>query len=298
MPTIGARLKNDGTLQTAGELDEYNAEPNQHRITVDNIFAEEFDEVSLDDATPSGGSLLFNGTSQQLLLSGSADFQFGTNDFTIEGWFYTRDTGYQRLWCFPDGDNVEILNTTLYYWNGTTIPNSGINTVRPWSWFHVALVKLDGEVTVYYNGTAVITDSSPFNSTTSRPLAICGELPAANIEGEQDNPSVQDGWFNGYMTNFRIRKGTAAYTADFNISYSPLTAESNTKLLLTVANKAGMITDTSGTSKTVSNVGGAVYDGSSPLSTAGNGVMKQLKTGTLQVTNEFDEYIGGAASII
>jgi hypothetical protein len=297
MPTIGARLKNDGTLQTAGELDEYNAAPNQHRITVDNIFAEEFDEVSLDDATPSGGSLLFNGTSQQLLLSGSADFQFGTNDFTIEGWFYVRSGAYQRLWCFPDGDNVEIYGTTLYYWDGTTIANSGINTVRPWAWFHVALVKLDGEVTVYYNGTAVITDSSPFNSTTSRPLAICGELPAANIEGYLEEPLEQDGWLDGYMTNFRIRKGTAAYTDDFNISYSPLTAESNTKLLLTVANKAGMITDTSGTSKTVSNVGGAVYDGSSPLSTAGNGVMKQLKTGTLQVTNEFDEYIGGAGSI-
>lgn len=295
MPTIGARLKNDGTLQTAGELDEYNA--TKHSVTVDNIFAIEFDEVSLDDATPSGGSLLFNGTSQNLLLSGAADFSFGTNDFTVEGWFYTTSSSYQRLWCFPDGDNVEILNTTLYYWNGTTIANSGINTVRPWSWFHVALVKLDGEVTVYYNGTAVITDSSPYNSTTSRPLAICGELPAGDIEGQGDNPSATDGWFNGYMTNFRIIKGTAAYTADFNISYSPLTAESGTKLLLTVANKAGAIADISGTSKTVTNVGGAVYDGSSPLSTASNGVMKQLKTGTLQVTNEFDEYIGGAASI-
>ena len=294
MPTIGARLKHDGTLQTAGELDEYNA--TKHSVTVDNIFALEFDEISLDTAAPSGGSLVFNGTSQKLLLSGAADFSFGTNDFTIEGWFYTTSELYQRLWCFPDGDNVEIMGTNIYYWNGGgTIAQAGTGTLRLWSWFHIALVKLDGEVTVYYNGTAVITDSSPFPSTTSRPLAICGELPT-DVEGHQDLTGA-DGWFKGYMTNFRIRKGTAAYTADFNISYSPLTAEPNTKLLLTVANKAGMITDTSGTSKTVSNVGGAVYDGSSPLSTAGNGVMKQLKTGTLQVTNEFDEYIGGAASI-
>jgi hypothetical protein len=298
MPTIGARLKNDGTLLTAGELDEYNATPNQHRITVDNIFAEEFDEVSLDDATPSGGSVLFNGTNQKLLLSGAADFSFGTNDFTIEGWFYTRDTAYQRLWCFPDGDNVEIMGTNIYYWNGSLpIAQAGSGTLRLWSWFHIALVKLDGEVTVYYNGTAVITDSAPYNSTTSRPLAICGEL-ASDVEGQGDNPTGADGWFNGYMTNFRIVKGTALYTDDFNISYSPLTPDANTKLLLTVVDKAGVIADTSGTSKTVSNVGGAVYDGSSPLSTAGNGVMKQLKTGTLQVTNEFDEYIGGAASII
>lgn len=296
MPTIGARLKHDGTLQTAGELDEYNA--TKHSVTVDNIFALEFDETSLDDATPSGGSLEFNGSSQQLLLSGAADFSFGTNDFTVEGWFYTRNTGYQRLWCFPDGDNVEIMNTNIYYWNGTTVSQAGLGTLRLWSWFHIALVRLDGVATVYYNGKAVITQSSTLDSSSSRPLAICGELPSGDIDSSTfDNPSAQDGWFNGFMTNFRIRKGTAAYTADFNISYAPLTAASNTKLLLTVANKAGMITDTSGTSKTVTNVGGAVYGGSSPLSTAGNGVMKQLKTGTLQVTNEFDEYIGGAGSI-
>lgn len=296
MPTIGARLKHDGTLLTAGELDEYNA--TKHSVTVDNIFALEFDEVSLDDATPSGGSILFDGSTQKLLLSGSADFSFGTNDFTIEGWFYTRDNvGYQRLWCFPDGDNVEIMGGNLYYWNSLTIAQAGAGTVRPWSWFHVALVKSSGQVTVYYNGTAAITDSGPYNSTTSRPLAICGELLSNDIEGQGDNPSTSDGWFNGYMTNFRIVKGTALYTSNFNISYSPLTPESNTKLLLTVADKAGMISDTSGTSKTVTNYGGALYDGTSPLSTANNGVMKQLKNGTLRVTNEFDEYIGGAVSI-
>jgi hypothetical protein len=296
MPTIGARLKNDGTLLTAGELDEHNATLNQHSITVDNIFAYEFDEVSLDTATPSGGSILFNGTNQKLLLSGSADFQFGTNDFTIEGWFYTRNAvAYQRLWCFSNGDNVEIYNGDLYYWNGDEITSAGAGTVRPWAWFHVALVKSDGEVTVYYNGTTVITDVAPFPSNTSRPLAICGEL-ASDVTGEQATTGA-DGWFNGYMTNFRIVKGTALYTANFNISYSPLTADANTKLLLTVVDKAGVIADTSGTSKTVTNVGGALYDGTSPLSTANNGVMKQLKNGTLRVTNEFDEYIGGAGSI-
>jgi hypothetical protein len=297
MPTIGARLKNDGTLLTAGELDEYTA--TKHSITVDNIFAIEFDEVSLDTATPSGGSILFNGTNQKLLLSGSADFQFGTNNFTIEGWFYTKSTDYQRLWCFLDGDNVEIMGTNIYYWNGDVVAQAGSGTLRLWSWFHIALVKLDGAVTVYYNGTAVITDSTPFNSTTSRPLAICGELATDVDEVDPSGgPEVgPDGWLNGYMTNFRILKGTALYTDDFNISYSPLTAISNTKLLLTVVDKAGVIADISGTSKTVTNFGGALYDGTSPLSTANNGVMKQLKNGTLRVTNEFDEYIGGAGSI-
>jgi hypothetical protein len=293
MPTIGARLKHDGTLITAGELDEYNA--TKHSITAANIFALELDEVSLDGLLPSGGSLLFNGTSQKLLLSGAADFSFGSGDFTVEGWFYTKGSSYQRLWCFPDGDNVEIMGTTVYYWNGTTIANSGSGAIRPWAWFHIALVKHSGAVTVYLNGTTVITDNSPYNSSASRPLAIAGEL-ASDVEGQGDVVGA-DGWLNGYMTNFRIVKGTAVYTSNFSISYEPLTAVSNTKLLLTVVDKSGMIADTSGTSKTVTNVGGVLYDGTSPLATAYNGVMKQLKNGTLRVTNEFDEYNGGAGSI-
>lgn len=286
--TIGARLINDGTLITAGSFDETAALPNKHRITVDTIFADEFDEVTTPTGYHSGGSVELNGTSQRINVAGSGDFQFGTGDFTVEGWFFLRSSDYTRLWCFPDGDNLEVNGSSLYYWNGGgSITTSGTNVIPQFQWFHVALVKDAGKVTVYVNGTEKITDMNPFNSTSSRPFSIGGEVNT-DVTGQTATTGA-DGWLNGYFANIRVVKGTAVYTANFSTPIAPFSAVTNTKLLLLVANQATLLTDSSGTGKAVSNVGSATFSATTPLSTVYNGAMKQLKSGTLQVANEFDE---------
>jgi len=311
MATVGARLKNDGTLLTAGSFDEYGVDgsvPLGHKVTVDHIFADEFDEVTLPGGQPSGGSVKLDGTSQYLSVVGSGDFQFGSAAFTIEGWFFVTSTSYQRLWSFPDGDNVEILGSTLYYWNGVNAPvGSGSNVVPQNQWFHVALVKTDStHVKVYVNGTSVITDSSPYTSVTSRALAIGGEVNAS-VTGQSGSAGVTDGFLTGNVTNFRVVKGLAVYTVNFSTPIKPFSAtqsssvniaaipSSATVLLLTMADTGALTTDTSGSSKSVTNVGGATYDALTPLSTNYNGKMKQRKSGSLLVANEFDEYTGISA---
>lgn len=286
--TIGARLINDGTLITAGSFDETAALPNKHRITADTIFADELDEVTTPTGYHSGGSIALNGSNQRINVAGSGDFQFGTGDFTVEGWFFLKSVGYTRLWCFPDGDNLEINGTSLYYWNGGgNIVTSGTGIIPQYQWFHVALVKSAGVVNVYVNGTSRITDNNPFNSTSSRPFSIGGEVNT-DVTGEGAVVGA-DGWLDGYVANVRVIKGTALYTTTFSTPIAPFSAVTNTKLLLLVANQANLLTDSSGTNKTVTNVGGATFSATTPLSTVYNGAMKQLKSGTLQVANEFDE---------
>lgn len=302
--TIGARLKNDGTLLTAGDFDE--TSQSTHSITVDHIFADEFDEVTLPEGQPSGGSIkLVASSSQYLTVPGSGDFQFGTNPFTVEGWFYTTSNSYQRLWCFPDGDNVEMLGSTLYYWNGSGSPiGSGQNTVPQYQWFHVALVRYSAvSAKVFINGKSVITDSTPFNSVSSRALAIGGEI-VSGVTGQQANANANDGYFDGYITNFRVVKGIAVYTNDFSTPIAPFSATQDasvnivaitgaeTKLLLNVANSGSLLTDSSGTNKSLTNVGGATFDGITPLSVNYNGAMKQRSSGQLLVKLEFDEQTG------
>ena len=310
MATIGARLKNDGTLLTAGndpmEFDDGLDEVSQstHSVTVSQIFANEFDEITLSAGQPSGGSILLNGTTSYLTVAGSGDFQFGNNPFTIEGWFYATANTYQRLWCFPNGDNVEMLGSALYYWNGVSAPiSSGSNVIPQNQWFHVALVKTSAsEAKVYVNGVSVIVDNAPYNSTTSRALVIGGE-GASDITG-QGSASGADGFFTGNITNFRVVKGVAVYTGNFSTPYSPLGATqlssvnvsaitgSATVLLLKVINAGALTTDDSGTSKAVTNVGVASFSALTPLSSTYNGKMKQRKSGQLLVANEFDEYTG------
>ncbi len=313
MATIGARLKSDGTLQTVGSFDEYGngEDPIVHKVTPTNIFAEELDEITLPSKAPSGGSVSLNGTSQYLSLSGSGDFQFGTGDFTVEAWFYSTSTSYQRLWCFPDGDNVELINNQIYYWKGSGAPiGSGAYSFNMNTWNHIALVKKttvgvnDGNpvATVYINGRAKIVDNSPYNSASSRALAIGGEIDLS-VGGQSPTLETRDGYFAGFITQFRIVKGVAVYTGNFSTPRNPLTkiqdagintsaiSGSSTKLLLTFVNSDGLLTDSSDSAQSVTNVGTATWYAQTPSSTTYNGAMKQFKTGELMVENEFDEVL-------
>lgn len=287
--TIGARLLNDGTLYTVGTYDEVRPDgqnsPNTHRITKEHIYADELDEVILTTNPSSGGSILLNGTDQRIDVTGSSDFMFGTQDFTIEGWFLLSSSSYTRLWCFPDGDNVEVNSGTMYYWNGGgSVISAGSGSAPQGAWFHVALVKYNNVAKVYLNGVAVITDNSPYNSISSRPLSIGGEVGSLS---EPNSATV--GWLNGNVTNFRIVKGRAVYTSNFSTAYNPLTLIPNTVLLLNVADSGNLLTDGSGTSKTVTNIGNATYSALTPLTTYFNGAMKQLKNGALLLANELVE---------
>lgn len=291
---IGARLTTDGTLYAYvpttidDGFDETGTTKTGHAITKTNVFADEFDEVTIQDHTASGGSIALDGSTQRLEITGSGDFQFGIHDFTIEGWFYLTSaaSAYTRLWCFPDGDNVEVHNNTMYYWNGGgSVISAGTGTAPNNAWFHVALVKHAGVATVYLNGTSVITDNSPFNSQSSRPLSIGGEIGSL---GSGDNPSTT-GWLQGKLTNFRVVKSIAVYTSDFSTPYTPFSDTQETVLLLRAVDAMHLVTDSSPKGKTVTNIGGATFDTGTPLSTVYNGAMKQLKNGTLRVANEINE---------
>jgi hypothetical protein len=284
--TIGARLTSDGTLYTVGELDDTGSTESGHKITKETIFAEELDEFTLNNNSISGGSIQLNGSSQRIDITGSSDFIFGTSDFTIEGWFYLTSSSYTRLWCFPNGDNVEASSGSLYYWNGgANMLSGGGGTAPQNAWFHVALVKHNNVVNVYLNGTSVITDNNPYNSVASRPLAIGGEV--ANL-GANDDPATI-GWLTGNFTNFRIVKGSAVYTSNFSTAYNPLGTIPNTVLLLNVTSSGNLLTDGSGRNHSVTNIGSATYSALTPLSTYFNGAMKQLKNGALLLANELDE---------
>lgn len=275
--TIGARLVNDGTLITAGEFDE--TLQTTHSIKATGVFAEEFDEVTLPAGLPSGGSIQFNGTTQYLTVLGDIDFGFGTDDFTIEGWFFLRSTAHMRLWYFPGGDTLEVNDGVLYYWDGTDqdgVQTSGPSAIPQQQWFHIALEKHNGTVDVYINGQSHITDYTPYSGINSRAMAIGADLDGANK-------------LDGYVTNIRVVKGIAVYRGEFNMPIESLSDTQNTVLLLKVANQTDMLLDSSSTNKQITNNGNAPFNSITPLTTTYNGAMKQLKSGTLQVAKIIDE---------
>ena len=102
----------------------------------------------------------------------------------------------------------------------------------------MALVRSGTTLTLYQNGVSVgsATNSTNFNSTA--PLGIGATATAPGGGGVGSFPIV------GYLSGLRIVKGTAVYTANFTPPTAPLTAITNTSLLLNYTN-AGIFDATS-----------------------------------------------------
>lgn len=185
-----------------------------------------------------GGSVRLNGTSDYLTVANSSSIQLGANDFTIEFWAYffsfstspqvintgtnnTTNLSYAIV-ASSGGALSYFLSSSGSAWNISS--GVSIGTARTNSWNHVALVRNGTTVTPYLNGVAgtTTTTSATLFAFTSTPTVGCLATPA--------------NFTSGYLYNLRIVNGTAVYTANFTPPTAPLTAITNTQLLLNGTN--------------------------------------------------------------
>ena len=207
-------------------------------------------------ALPStGGSFNLNGTSQYLSVASSSAFAFGTADYTIEGWFYTTSNS-GRLWFFgTNTDNVDLNgNGGIFYWNDGQYQSATNTVINLNTWQHIALVRASGTITLYVDGVSVMSQSGiGYDSSSNRTLEI-------GYSSSQGN-----GYFNGRISNFRIVKGTAVYTANFTPATQPLYPITNTVLCIRPQNSGTLLTDYSAAPLTVTNNGTVTYNAATPF---------------------------------
>jgi hypothetical protein len=148
-------------------------------------------------------------------------------DFTWEFWLYPNSvTGSAHI--LADGaPNMTIQfdstngNQIIVFDGATRL----IGAVATNVWTHFALVRSGTTVQAYFNGTAA--GSSWTNSSTTIFNLSSGFVAA---RGTPSN------YYTGYISNLRVVKGTAVYTANFTPPTTPLTAITNTSLLLNFTN--------------------------------------------------------------
>jgi hypothetical protein len=197
-----------------------------------DVSVEKFSPFSLLPATiPQSYSGYFDGTGDFLSLTGTSAIQFGSDNFTIECWVYTGSSGQQAIYADRSGANFTgmVLSLNNYHvsllmssqaatWNINTYSTVTGTQISQNTWTHVAVVRSGTNINVYTNGTLNYTRTltgSLAQSSTVRIASDAGDTPV----------------FNGYISNFRMVKGTAVYTANFTPPTSPLTAIANTSLL-------------------------------------------------------------------
>jgi len=185
----------------------------------------------------------FDGNGDYLSTPANTAFSFGTGDFTIECWINTSvgglapGPGYSRS-IMSMGDLVFYLRVSQYHGgtngalrvSGLTPIDGSTVTLTDGFWHHIAVVRQSSVVRYWIDGVYQ-TEASGSTVTTN---FTNNNL---NVIGAQSNPV--EGWFNGYISNVRVVKGTAVYigTANFVPSTSPLTAVSGTSLLTCQSNR-------------------------------------------------------------
>ena len=191
--------------------------------------------------TPYGAnwSNYFDGSGDYLSTPSSSGFDFGTGDFTVEAWINTNiltgEKGFIQTSATAGGLQTSYTNGVIavvaagagsYTINvnigGTNV--AGSIPVTTETWYHVAFTRSSGVVRSFING-----------ALSGGPTTI-----TANLNGTY---ACVGGYYNGsylwsgYISNLRVVKGTAVYTAAFTPSTTPLTAISGTSLLTCADNR-------------------------------------------------------------
>jgi hypothetical protein len=185
-----------------------------------------------------GASAYFDGNGDYLKnTNNNTDLQFGTGDLTVEFWLYLNQIGVVQ-YPFdtrqaPNGDGggiqVAILsnNTMWVDMDGAGITLQTSLTLKANEWTHVALTRASGTWRFFFNGVLNSGTGSDSGNITGGYLSIGTSATRNTADGDDK--------IKGYMSDVRAVKGTAVYTSAFTPPTAPLTAITNTKLLLNMA---------------------------------------------------------------
>ena len=205
---------------------------NGHSITVyGNTKTQPFAPYDAQEYTAAdhGGSLSFDGSGDSLSAAASTSLGLGTGDFTVE-WWVNFDTisnyPYQIDMRSADNDTPLALYTNtgsgnvLGVYVSAAVIATGTNAFKPGIWTHYAVCKTGGYLKGYFNG------KEDFSITCTRDYGTSEAIRIGAVYGNNNY------YVDGNISDVRIVKGTAVYTSAFTPPTTPLTAITNTSLLL------------------------------------------------------------------
>ena len=198
------------------------------------------------DPAVNGGSASFGGNASGdgLTVADSSDFELGSGDFTL------------AMWVYPNNINVNDSNTVAAFMLHSTY--SGVGPALGWSMFWQSDSNVTNSFRFMVNGTGRIYDAegllgrqwtylTAVRTGNTLKLFINGVQKVSTSFADFNNSTTSltigcsPNWqsdvykFNGKMSDVFICKGTAVYTSAFTPPTAPLTAITNTKLLLNMA---------------------------------------------------------------
>jgi len=180
------------------------------------------------------GSLSFNGSSNVVYVESNTAFEFGTGDFTVEGWYYFNSIGpdlglvlvgngadvgvpaysawWMRYYSGAGGPYLSWFRTDLVTEDSYIFPT----TLNTGQWYHIACTRSGTDLRFFVDGTqigAAQTCVTNYSLINSDPLQTGRAWTGNGLT-----------YLDGYASNIRVVKGIAVYTSDFVPSSNPLTS--------------------------------------------------------------------------
>lgn len=269
------------------------------------------------NGNPTQGSLSPYGSLWSNYFDGNGDFlksptntalAFNSVDYTAEAWVYLNMSTYTSFDAGGRGIVSDFLaNTTNGRWilyvdtggklagaeqgvGGTsTVTITDSQNMPLQQWVHVAICKSGTTLYLFKNGTLVGTATSAVRTTFGGSINV----------GQSTVDTNYRAYFQGFISNVRLIKGTALYTSNFTPSTSPLTAVSGTSLLTCQSNR---FIDNSANNFTITRNGDVQVTKESPFlptaaystSTIGGSGYFDGSTDWLEITNNTALQLGSS----
>lgn len=179
-------------------------------------------QISTSTVKFGSGSVSLDGSGDYINASDPTVLNFGTGDYTLEGWFNFTSIATDRglfakfstvsgtrginLRYAPSVSGLRLVvggTTTVLAQNGSFTPTLG-------DWYHVAYTNSASNHRVFVNGSSVIASSSNVGNIDTAVDFLIGSAQ-----------TVSNSDFYGFIDEVRVTKGVARYTANFTPPTAP-----------------------------------------------------------------------------
>lgn len=179
-----------------------------HAVTNANV------SYSESGAKFGSGGASFNGSSSRFSIANTdSGLDFGSGDYTIDFWLYLTKSGATQtlldwrpssksgfLMLYINSSNKIVVSSS----NGLTPRTMNTFTLGTFTWYHIALVRYNGAVNIYLNGSqsSSLADTSEYSTASA--VGVGKSLAAGS-----------GGYLGGYIDELIVSKGIARWTSNF-----------------------------------------------------------------------------------
>ncbi len=222
-----------------------------------------------------GTSLItFDGDGDYLSMADSSDWDFGTGDFTLEGWVNFDGSQPQVLWFnYTDYDagNEDYMVFRVHttgaakfdlVTGGSGVAYGDFGQLPVNTWCHVAYVRQGTGLKCYVNGVAQDVAGGSSGTSNSTTLTVPSDFVDYSNGvwigrwGTNGTDTGTGRYSKGYVDSIRV-SNSARYTIDFSAPTTAFSNDGNTLLLIQSGTDGSQtFTDSSSNSHTITANGG------------------------------------------